>query len=113
MMSATIITSVITAFATALATAVATFLLQERRLKFEFAMIRTEFMAEQVARQLLEHPEWRKRTFRSFQRRLGGFGDDELRKILVRAGAVRFIEEQEGKEPKELWGLISRNQDVL
>jgi hypothetical protein len=40
---------------------------------------------------------------------LGGFADDELRKILVRAGAVRF----EAKSGSELWGLLERNHDLL
>jgi len=40
---------------------------------------------------------------------VGGFPPDELRQILVRAGAVRFGTEGDG----ELWGLISRNLDKL
>ncbi len=68
--------------------------------------LRTEFMAEQVARQLLESKDWQKRSFESIKKRLGGFSDDELRRILVRAGAVRF----EGNKGDELWGLLSRNE---
>jgi hypothetical protein len=49
-MMTTVLTSIVTAFGTALVTTLASFLLQERRIKFEFAQIRTEFMAEQVAR---------------------------------------------------------------
>jgi len=103
----TIIASVITAALTALAT----FLIQERRLRRDFELdrdrLRTEFMAEQVARKLLESEKWKKRSFLEIEKRLGGFEDNELRKILVRAGAVRF----EGDN--ELWGLLSRNTDDL
>ena len=59
----TIIASVITAALTALAT----FLIQERRLRRDFELdrdrLRTEFMAEQVARKLLESEKWKKRSF--------------------------------------------------
>lgn len=101
-MLATIITAAITAVITGLVT----FAIQERKLKTE---LRTEFMAEEAAKALLENEHWQKRSFEEIKKRLGGFDDDELRKILVRAGAVRF----EGPEKKELWGLISRNKDAL
>lgn len=97
-MYTTIVVSAITAFVTGLVT----FAIQERKLKLE---LRTEFMAEQAAKGLLEHERWKKRSFEEIQKRLGGFGDEELRKILVRAGAVRF----EGENRRELWGLVSKN----
>ena len=101
-MYSTIVASVITAFVTAFLT----FLIQERRLRSE---MRTEFMAEQAVRDLLEVEIWPKRSFEAIKSRVGGFEDDELRKILVRAGAVRF----KGKENKELWGLVSRNKKKI
>ncbi len=67
------------------------------------------FMAEQAVRDLLEVEIWPKRSFEAIKSRVGGFEDDELRKILVRAGAVRF----KGKENKELWGLVSRNKKKI
>jgi len=85
---------------------VATYAIQERKLKAE---LRTEFMAEQVAKKLLENPKWKMRDFDQIKKRLAGFDDNELRKILVRSGAVRF----EGEDGKELWGLISKNEDSL
>ncbi len=91
---------------TAVIAAFAAFHLQERKLKLE---LRTEFMAEQAAQGLLQHEKWQKRSFHEINRRLGGFGEDELRKILVRAGAVRF----EGEDGVELWGLVSRNKPNL
>ena len=86
---------------------------QEKRLRRDFELdrerVRTEFRAEQVAKELLESEQWEKRTFEVIKKRLGGFEDDELRKILVRAGAVRF----EGRGDEELWGLLSRNRSAL
>lgn len=105
--------TVITSILTSAVTATAAWLIQRDRLRRDFELdrerIRTEFMAEQVAKQLLESEEWEKRTFEAIERRLGGFEKDELRKILVRAGAVRF----EGQEGKEFWGLLSRNKRDL
>ena len=100
------LTTIITAAITAIITGLITFALQERKLKME---LRTEFMAEQVARTLLENKKWKKRSFAEIKKRLGGFEDDELRKILVRSGAVKFVD----SEGKELWGLLSRNYDDL
>ena len=98
--------TIVVAFITALLTAVGTFMLQERRLRME---LRTEFMAEQAARLLLESKKWKKRSFEAIKKRLDGFDDQELRRILIRSGAVRF----EGSDGKELWGLISRNRKGL
>lgn len=98
--------TILTSILVALITSVATYAIQERKLKAE---LRTEFMAEQVAKKLLENPKWKMRDFDQIKKRLAGFDDNELRKILVRSGAVRF----EGEDGKELWGLISKNEDSL
>lgn len=109
----TVLTSIAIAIATALVTTLGMFFLQEKRLQREFELdrerLRTGFMAEEVAKQLLKSDKWKQGSFRAIQRRLGGFEDDELRKILVRAGAVRF----DGNEGEELWGLLERNTDAL
>ena len=76
---------------------------QEERLKAE---LRTEFMAEEAIRRLLNHKEWEKRSFDEIKRRIGGFDDDGLRQLLVRSGAVRFY----GNDDVEFWGLIERNK---
>ncbi len=62
-------------------------------------------MAEEAIRALLDLEGWGKRTFKEIKRRLGGFEDDELRKLLVRAGAIRFTRRADGEE---LWGLRRR-----
>ncbi len=102
-MFTTIITSAVTAFVTG----VIAFALQERKLKAE---LRTEFMAEQAVSSLLQNDKWKKRSYTEIKKRIGdGFSDEELKKILVRSGAVRF-EESNGVE---LWGLISRNKEDI
>jgi hypothetical protein len=68
-----------------------------------------ESMADNAVTQLLESRKWEKRTFTEIRKRIGGFEDDELRKVLVRCGAIRFGDEGEA----ELWGLISRNKSGL
>ncbi len=88
------------------ATSIAGFLIQRDRLRQE---LRTQFMAEQALLDLLEHPKWKLRSFDAISTRLGGFDDDSLRQLLVRAGAVRF----KGKEGEELWGLRHRNLEQV
>lgn len=98
--------TILTSLATAIITGLVTFSVQERKLKSE---LRTEFMAEQVAKALLEDEKWVKRSFAEIQKRLGGFEEDELRKILVRAGAVHFVAEN----GQEMWGLLFRNRNSI
>ena len=111
----TVLTSAIVAVITAIATSLWRYHLQERKIEAELKQqeerlrteLRTEFMAEEAIRKLLLHETWEKRSFEEIKRRVGGFEDEELRKLLVRAGAVRFY----GKEDIEFWGLIERNED--
>jgi len=70
---------------------------------------RTLFQAERVAHELLMTPGWDLRSFDAIKRRLGGFEDDEIRKVLIRAGALQF----EGKRGQERWGLLERNRHRL
>lgn len=65
---------------------------------------RTEFMAEETARHFLSHKGFTDRSFDVLKKHLGGFEDDELRKILVRAGAVRTYRDDDS----EWWYLLSR-----
>ena len=87
-----------TAVIVAALTGYITFRVQEDRLKKE---LKTEFMAEKVTKDLLSNDRWAKRSFDEIKKRLGGFEDDELRKIIVRAGAVRF-EDREFRDTHEL-----------
>jgi hypothetical protein len=83
-----------------------TYRVQERKLQKEFQL---HDSAERVARFLLQDSKWRLRSFKVIRHHLGGFQDDELRKILVRCGAIRFM----SKSGHELWGLVERNADRL
>jgi hypothetical protein len=57
-----------------------------------------------VARELMMDSQWRWRSFEVIKHHLGGFDDNELRKILVRAGAIRT----KSDDGKEVWGLLDR-----
>lgn len=70
--------------------------------------LRTEFMAETAIRDLLLHDEWRLRSFSVIAQRIRGFEEDELRRLLISAGAVCF--EVSGGE---MWGLRTSNEDRL
>ena len=65
---------------------------------------KTGFMAETVARKLLEHEKLPYRSFRIIRHHIGGYTDEELRKILVRSGAIRTM----SKSGEELWILVDR-----
>lgn len=84
----------------------ASFRVQERKLRKEYQL---QDAAERVAHALMSDPNWRLRSFKVIKHHLGGFQSDELRTILVRAGAIRF----KSKSGEELWGLIERNKDRL
>ena len=65
--------------------------LQEQRLKAE---LRTEYMAEEAINQLLRKAE-PKRTFKAIAARVGGFTDEELRRLLRPAGRTQVPENLE------------------
>jgi hypothetical protein len=70
---------------------------------------RTEFMAEETARAFLSHKSFTDRSFETLRKSLGGFEDDELRKILVRAGAMRVYRD----DGSEWWRLVSRMDEFI
>ena len=81
----------------------------ENQLKLAREHHRTEFMAEETARALLSHKGFTDRSFETLQRHLGGFEDDELRKILVRAGAMRIYRD----DGSEWWRLVTRMDEFI
>lgn len=91
---------------TSVLTAIVTLRISKRKAELDF---KTEFAAERVAHELMMDPDWRWRSFEVIRHHLGGFEDNELRKILVRAGAIRV----ESRQGKELWGLLDRNRDNI
>jgi glutamate mutase epsilon subunit len=72
---------------------------------------KTDFMAETTAVHFLSHKSYTDRSFETLKQHLGGFNDDELRKILVRAGAIRVF--RDGDESDEWWRLLSRNKEYI
>lgn len=83
--------------------ALAAALLANRKARHE-----PEFAAEGLAREILMGRKSPYRAFSDLKFHLGGFSDDELRKILVRAGGIRF-----SAGGLEVWGLLSRNRQYL
>lgn len=82
--------------------------------KAKFEELRREYMlehrSEDLVRRLMLHPDFKRRSFRKIRNHVGGFDndEDELRRILIRAGAVRL-----GFGDQEQWGLIERNEEAL
>ncbi|MDR6992441.1 hypothetical protein [Luteimonas sp. 3794] len=70
---------------------------------------KTEFAAEDTARHFLSHRGYTDRSFDVLRKHLGGFEDDELRRILVRAGAVRTYRD----DGSEWWRLLSRMDEYI
>ncbi|HEY5722075.1 MAG TPA: hypothetical protein VIT45_07115 [Allosphingosinicella sp.] len=87
-------------------TAATDFAIAQEKLKTENQLA---IASSKAIRELLEHPGWEMRSFDAIEKHMGGFHDDELRKLLVAAGAVRFV----GKDGKEYWGLLERNAGKL
>lgn len=77
--------------------------ISHRTLKMEYAL---EFAAERLVRKILTVENWEWRSFDAIKRVIGGFDDDELRRILVRSGAFRGYT-RVGKV--EMWSHISTN----
>lgn len=70
---------------------------------------KTDFMAEETARHFLSHKSFTDRSFDVLKKHLGGFSEDELRKILVRAGAIRTFRD----DGTEWWRLLSRMDEYI
>lgn len=77
-------------------------------LQIALESVKTEHMAEKTVQYYLSHKGYTDRSFDLLRKRLGGFDDDELRRILVRAGAVRYIRD----DGSEWWQLLSRSAEA-
>lgn len=90
-----------------------TYFTQKAQLRNEILKIReenrTEFQAEQTVMHFLSHKNYTDRSFDTLKKHLGGFEDDELRKILVRAGAIRTYRD----DGSEWWRLLSRMDEYI
>ncbi|MCG8696761.1 MAG: hypothetical protein MI922_01810 [Bacteroidales bacterium] len=107
------IISALSALTGALIGGLISFLLQKQKLAHELRMLqqehKTEFMAESTAKHFLNHKKYTDRSFDTLKNHLGGFDDDELRKILVRAGAIRVFRD----DGSEWWRLLSRMDEYI
>jgi hypothetical protein len=74
---------------------------QREKLMAEYA---TETSVEKAIIGMLSLSEYPYRSFPMIQHYLGGFEANELRRLLVRSGAVRFM----AADGTELWALVSR-----
>lgn len=89
------------------------YLLNRQQFRHQLQLAReshkTDYMAEETARHFLSHKGFTDRSFETLKAHLGGFEDDELRKILVRAGAMRVFRE----DGSEWWRLLSRMDEFI
>ena len=89
------------------------YLLNRQQLANQLRMLqeqhKVDFMAELTARHFLSHKSFTDRSFDTLRNHLGGFDDDELRKILVRAGAIRVFRD----DGSEWWRLLSRMDEFI
>ena len=75
------------AFVTSALTTASGYLLTRQKLTQE---MRLQFQTEALLRKLLKHQAWELRSFDAIKHHVGGFGDDELRQLLVGRGRFAF-----------------------
>ena len=80
--------------------------IQRDRLATEFA---TEVSVESALKHFLEIYELPYRSFPMIKHHIGGFDPNELRRLLVRTGAVRFM----AADGTEIWALRERVPDAF
>jgi len=71
---------------------------------------RRQNRAETAIKELLGSEGWKRRTFDAIKKRIGGYDDDGLRRLLVRSGAIRFHRKSDNVE---LWGLLEKNKAIV
>ena len=80
-----------------------------KKFQHDWEKYRMETMAESTAKHLLERDEWTDRRFDTIKKYLGGYQDEELRRVLVRAGAIRTYDEND----VEWWTLLERISEKM
>ena len=85
------------------------YFLQKQKLDHDYRLKRednkTVNVAEDTVRYYLKEEGFYERSFEHLHTKLGGFDEEEVRRILVRSGAVRFIRKD---TKKEYWCLVDR-----
>ena len=85
--------------------ALITFVVSKRKDSLEYKL---DLAAERVAKALLRDRAWTLRSIGTFQAKLPGLSDEELRKTLIRVGAISVQ-----VDGIETWGLLVRNKRYL
>ena len=83
------------------------------RFQMEAQKFHADTMAERAARHFLENQRFKARTFTTLKKYLGGWDKDEdgLRRILMRAGAIRQYRKEADGSATELWVLLGGNKN--
>lgn len=81
--------------------------------RFNKEKFKRQTMAESTARKLLTHKGYTDRSFKAISGYLGGWDEkpNDLRQILVRAGAIRIYRESHQGEKEEHWYLLTREKE--
>lgn len=81
----------------------------------QLTSFKRETMAERAARHYLKHKTNTDRSFATLKKHLGGYDndEDELRRILLRAGAVRSFRTEANGTQTEWWTLLSRMPEKI
>jgi hypothetical protein len=81
--------------------------LQKERFEHELSLLKeenkTDNVAEETIRYYLADEGHLMRSFKHLSTKIAGFEEDELRRLLVRAGAVRFLRNE---DKEEMWCLV-------
>ncbi len=77
--------------------------------KMFFLQNKSDEKAKEILADLLNHRVFTDRSFTVIKQRVGGFSDDELRKLLIAIGAQRSSSRKEG----EWWYLLERQQERI
>ena len=82
--------------------------------RFNKEKFQRQTMAESAARKLLSHKGYTDRSFKAISGHLGGWDEkqDDLRQVLVRAGAIRVYRNNNG-DKEEYWYLLSREKERI
>ena len=98
----------------ALASGVVAVLLQRRQFAHEKSMHVLENQGKENVKtlltEMLSHGSFVRRSFGAMRNKIGGYSDDELRKLLHEAGAKRA---GSGADDDEWWYLASREDEYV
>ena len=84
-------------------------IIQKSKFEQELLLVKeqnkTDNVAEDTIRYYLKDEGHLMRSFRHLSTKIAGFEEEELRRLLVRSGAVRFFKSENGEE---MWCLVEK-----